>query len=283
MSKYYTNMAAFKRAFLTRDIYAEQAEKIRLHNETKDRIDAEIAQREDWGLGGKIIGGVTGWFLGGPSGAKAGMKAGEALFSNIDNTDYSEFLPSKNDYLGKFSMAKDLEDYKNMVNYADDLEYMHEVNTGLDALGAAKDVFMTDWSDALDLEGDTEWWDKTFKEKIKFTRESLQDNKMRDFMRNLNKINEIEALTPAEKALKTALFDELDMNVEDMLFSVKDEFLASGDYSLDSINAALDSLGIAGISQDVLDNIINYDQLAFDTNLSIGRSTPVIPPFWGKE
>ena len=44
MSKYYTNTTAFKRAFLTRDIYAEQAETIRLYNETKNKIDEEASK-----------------------------------------------------------------------------------------------------------------------------------------------------------------------------------------------------------------------------------------------
>ena len=262
MSRYYTNMAAFKRAFLTRDIYAEQAERIRIHNETQENIDAEADKRDEYGFGGKVFGGALGWFIGGPEGAKQGAKIGETLLSNYDNTDYSSFLPSQNDYLGKFYMANDLEDYKALVDYADDLEYMHDVTSATDVLSSTKDLFTTDWSESLGMEDDKNWYEKNFREKIKHTKESFQENKMADFMKGFKSISEKPSLTLEEQAFKDTIMDQMGVDVQSLLLDTYDEHLAGGDLGLDSINRALNSIGIQSITQDILDDIIEQNTVA---------------------
>jgi hypothetical protein len=256
MGDYYTNTTAFKRAFLTRDIFAEQAYKIRLHNETKDRIDDEIEKRDEQSFLGKAVGAVAGWFIGGPDGAKIGSDLLGSIGQNSNNTGYAEFLPGQNDYLGKFYMAQDLADYKEMVQYAEDLEYMQDTTQVLDVIGMGKDLFMTDW----DLSG---WEEKDFGEKLTFTKESYQENKMADFQRAWKEIIDFEPLDSAEAAFQTAITDELSANIEKLLYGLADEYIVGGDLTLENINQALNAIGIESIGQEVLERIMNLSEVAF--------------------
>jgi hypothetical protein len=256
MGDYYTNTTAFKRAFLTRDIFAEQAHKIRLHNDTKDRIDDEIEKRSEQSFLGKAVGAVAGWFIGGPDGAKIGSDLLGSIGQNSNNTGYDEFLPGQNDYLGKFYMAQDLADYKEMVQYAEDLEYMQDTTQVLDVIGMGKDLFMTDW----DVEG---WQEKDFGEKLTFTKESYQTNKMEDFQKAWKEIIDFDPVDATEAAFQTAISDELSTYIEKFLHGLADEYITDANFTMENVNQALNALGIESIGQEVLDRIINLSEVAF--------------------
>ena len=116
----YTNMSAFARAALVRDISQEQAVEIERWRQYESEKAAEDRTDNLWTIVGSIVGGIVGFAVGGPAAALAGWGVGSAgakvaRYAGVgpDQFDEEKFLED-NKFLmsGKFNRYQDVDEIK---------------------------------------------------------------------------------------------------------------------------------------------------------------------------
>ena len=214
----YTNMRAFSKALMRKDIYNEEMSEFRLWEDYQEKLKKEQENSLFAEFAGSLVSSAIGFLTGGPAGAKMGWNAGKALGRNLRKADGSYFdaadflTDNKYSFSGKFNKEKDRLQWKSSLNDIKDIETMQNFTDLFNVGKAAWLGFDTDWSDFNKQEWkDTKWFGK--KGKFDQLIDSYKKDRMEDFYKMLG-------IDSTDKDAKSIVKEQLDNTIETVVTNI---------------------------------------------------------------
>ena len=148
MSQFYSSQSALRRAYLRADIAREQRLEIAAWETYQKKQEEEAKKDNEWGIMGRIVGAIGGFFVGGFAGAKVGWQVGgtgadaaRVLGAGPNQFDDIAYLRSQ-PFLqgGKFNRFSDHSMVEKEISAQKEIELAEKLDIGLSLVQSAMSI-----------------------------------------------------------------------------------------------------------------------------------------------